>query len=151
MTSADSPRDSVQFIEWSPTSCPRALLISNFHGRVTIWTQPSQVSELYLRASQCMCLVNILEYLTPLKWKSWSGVILQGTSVIINCEYTFNFLSYPLSHFRDVESYFSISFNLFYFISHLPISAHSLFLYFFHIFAYVEYLFLTLFFHSGAN
>ncbi|QCD84338.1 mediator of RNA polymerase II transcription subunit 16-like [Vigna unguiculata] len=39
---ADSPRDSVQFIEWSPTSCPRALLISNFHGRVTIWTQPSQ-------------------------------------------------------------------------------------------------------------
>ncbi|TQD88329.1 hypothetical protein C1H46_026073 [Malus baccata] len=41
---ADSPRDSVQFIEWSPTSCPRALLIANFHGRVTIWTQPSQVS-----------------------------------------------------------------------------------------------------------
>ncbi|KAJ1405482.1 hypothetical protein SESBI_25836 [Sesbania bispinosa] len=30
---ADSPRDSVQFIEWSPTSCPRALLIANFHGR----------------------------------------------------------------------------------------------------------------------
>ncbi|BAT87059.1 hypothetical protein LR48_Vigan09g246200 [Vigna angularis] len=39
---ADSPRDSVQFIEWSPTCCPRALLIANFHGRVTIWTQPSQ-------------------------------------------------------------------------------------------------------------
>ncbi|KAM2512861.1 hypothetical protein PS1_037081 [Malus domestica] len=39
---ADSPRDSVQFIEWSPTSCPRALLIANFHGRVTIWTRPSQ-------------------------------------------------------------------------------------------------------------
>ncbi|KAE8716940.1 Mediator of RNA polymerase II transcription subunit 16 [Hibiscus syriacus] len=39
---ADSPRDSVQFIEWSPTSCPRALLIPNFHGRVTIWTQQSQ-------------------------------------------------------------------------------------------------------------
>ncbi|PQM39235.1 mediator of RNA polymerase II transcription subunit 16 [Prunus yedoensis var. nudiflora] len=39
---ADSPRDSVQFIEWSPTSCPRALLIANFHGRITIWTQPSQ-------------------------------------------------------------------------------------------------------------
>ncbi|XP_068496978.1 mediator of RNA polymerase II transcription subunit 16-like isoform X5 [Phaseolus vulgaris] len=38
----DSPRDSVQFIEWSPTCCPRALLIANFHGRVTIWTQPSQ-------------------------------------------------------------------------------------------------------------
>ncbi|PHU26472.1 Mediator of RNA polymerase II transcription subunit 16 [Capsicum chinense] len=39
---ADSPRDSVQFIEWSPTSCPRALLIANFHGRITVWTQPSQ-------------------------------------------------------------------------------------------------------------
>lgn len=42
----DSPRDSVQFIEWSPTSCPRALLIANFHGRITIWTQPTQVSSL---------------------------------------------------------------------------------------------------------
>ncbi|KAK9714700.1 hypothetical protein RND81_06G113500 [Saponaria officinalis] len=39
---ADSPRDSVQFVEWSPPSCPRALLISNFYGRVTIWMQPSQ-------------------------------------------------------------------------------------------------------------
>lgn len=44
LCSTDSPRDSVQFIEWSPTSCPRALLIANFHGRITIWTQPSQVS-----------------------------------------------------------------------------------------------------------
>jgi hypothetical protein len=48
MPSADSPRDSVQFIEWSPACCPRALLIANFHGRVTIWTQPSQVSDCYL-------------------------------------------------------------------------------------------------------
>ncbi|EPS69188.1 hypothetical protein M569_05578, partial [Genlisea aurea] len=39
---ADSPCDSVQFIEWSPISCPRALLVANFHGQVTIWTQPSQ-------------------------------------------------------------------------------------------------------------
>ncbi|QHO39209.1 Mediator of RNA polymerase II transcription subunit [Arachis hypogaea] len=39
----DSLRDSVHFIEWYPTSCPRALLIANFHGRVTIWTQPSQL------------------------------------------------------------------------------------------------------------
>ncbi|CAI8618718.1 unnamed protein product [Vicia faba] len=38
---ADSPRDPTQFIEWSPSCCPRALLIANFHGRVTIWTQPS--------------------------------------------------------------------------------------------------------------
>lgn len=44
LCSTDSPRDSVQFIEWSPTSCPRALLIANFHGRITIWTQTSQVS-----------------------------------------------------------------------------------------------------------
>ncbi|KAF5944428.1 hypothetical protein HYC85_018505 [Camellia sinensis] len=42
--STDSPRDSVQFMEWSPTSCPRALLIANFHGRITVWTQPSEVS-----------------------------------------------------------------------------------------------------------
>ncbi|XP_020578622.1 mediator of RNA polymerase II transcription subunit 16 isoform X2 [Phalaenopsis equestris] len=39
---ADSPRDFVQFIEWSPKSCSRALLIANFHGRITIWTQASQ-------------------------------------------------------------------------------------------------------------
>lgn len=41
---ADSPRDSVQFIEWSPAACPRALLIANFHGRITIWTNPTLVS-----------------------------------------------------------------------------------------------------------
>ncbi|AES86594.1 mediator of RNA polymerase II transcription subunit 16 [Medicago truncatula] len=29
-------------IQWSPVCCPRALLIANFQGRVTIWTQPSQ-------------------------------------------------------------------------------------------------------------
>ncbi|RZS05035.1 hypothetical protein BHM03_00035464 [Ensete ventricosum] len=39
----DSPRDTIQFIEWSPRSCPRALLVANFHGRITIWTQPSHV------------------------------------------------------------------------------------------------------------
>ncbi|KAG0447071.1 hypothetical protein HPP92_028517 [Vanilla planifolia] len=39
---ADSPRDFVQFIGWSPKSCPRALLIANFHGGISIWTQPSQ-------------------------------------------------------------------------------------------------------------
>ncbi|CAD6213090.1 unnamed protein product [Miscanthus lutarioriparius] len=38
----DSPRDFVQFIEWSPRSCPRALLVANFHGRITIWTQPTK-------------------------------------------------------------------------------------------------------------
>ncbi|XP_031130936.1 mediator of RNA polymerase II transcription subunit 16-like isoform X2 [Ipomoea triloba] len=50
---ADSPRDSVQFIEWSPTSCPRALLIANFHGRITIWTQPSQGPANLVRDASC--------------------------------------------------------------------------------------------------
>ncbi|PNT39482.1 hypothetical protein POPTR_004G040400v4 [Populus trichocarpa] len=50
---ADSPRDSVQFIEWSPTSCPRALLIANFHGRITIWTQPSQCPSNLVRDASC--------------------------------------------------------------------------------------------------
>ncbi|XP_031398933.1 mediator of RNA polymerase II transcription subunit 16 isoform X2 [Punica granatum] len=50
---ADSPRDSVQFIEWSPASCPRALLIANFHGSVTIWTQPSQGPANVVRDASC--------------------------------------------------------------------------------------------------
>ncbi|XP_042029637.1 mediator of RNA polymerase II transcription subunit 16-like isoform X1 [Salvia splendens] len=50
---ADSPRDSVQFIEWSPTSCPRALLIANFHGRTTIWTQPSQGPANLVKEASC--------------------------------------------------------------------------------------------------
>ncbi|KAL7088874.1 hypothetical protein ACP275_13G155200 [Erythranthe tilingii] len=50
---ADSPRDSVQFMEWSPTSCPRALLIANFHGRITIWTQPSQGPANLVKEASC--------------------------------------------------------------------------------------------------
>ncbi|KAL1560182.1 Mediator of RNA polymerase II transcription subunit 16 [Salvia divinorum] len=50
---ADSPRDSVQFIEWSPTSCPRALLIANFHGRITIWMQPSQGPANLVKEASC--------------------------------------------------------------------------------------------------
>ncbi|XP_077241731.1 mediator of RNA polymerase II transcription subunit 16-like isoform X2 [Tasmannia lanceolata] len=50
---ADSPRDAVQFIEWSPASCPRALLIANFHGRITIWTQPSQGPINLVRDASC--------------------------------------------------------------------------------------------------
>ncbi|XP_071707863.1 mediator of RNA polymerase II transcription subunit 16-like isoform X2 [Rutidosis leptorrhynchoides] len=50
---ADSPRDSVQFIEWSPSSCPRALLIANFHGRITIWTQPSHGSDSLVQDASC--------------------------------------------------------------------------------------------------
>jgi hypothetical protein len=57
---ADSPGDTVQFLEWSPTLCPRALLIGNSGGRVTIWTQPSQVSQLgtsFLLSLDCIVLV----------------------------------------------------------------------------------------------
>ncbi|KAF6141454.1 hypothetical protein GIB67_021270 [Kingdonia uniflora] len=50
---ADSPRDSVQFIEWSPANCPRALLVANFHGRITIWTQPSKGPSNLIRDSSC--------------------------------------------------------------------------------------------------
>ncbi|RWR80290.1 Mediator of RNA polymerase II transcription subunit 16 [Cinnamomum micranthum f. kanehirae] len=50
---ADSPRDSVQFMEWSPAPCPRALLIANFHGRITIWTQPSQGPVNLVRDASC--------------------------------------------------------------------------------------------------
>ncbi|CAI0468626.1 unnamed protein product [Linum tenue] len=57
---ADSPRDSVQFIEWSPASCPRALLIANFHGRITIWTQPSQLS-----SSSFLCRARLTWYAMP--------------------------------------------------------------------------------------
>eukprot|EP01018_Ginkgo_biloba_P033852 Gb_16787 [translate_table: standard] len=50
---ADSPCDFVQFIEWSPISCPRALLIGNFNGRVNIWSQPSQGPVNLARAVNC--------------------------------------------------------------------------------------------------
>ncbi|XP_058771590.1 mediator of RNA polymerase II transcription subunit 16-like [Vicia villosa] len=50
---ADSPRDPIQFIEWSPACCPRALLIANFHGRVTIWTQPSQGPANFVLDTSC--------------------------------------------------------------------------------------------------
>ncbi|GMP74720.1 hypothetical protein CsSME_00032056 [Camellia sinensis var. sinensis] len=40
-------------MEWSPTSCPRALLIANFHGRITIWTQPSQGLHNLVRDASC--------------------------------------------------------------------------------------------------
>ncbi|KAK6917525.1 hypothetical protein RJ641_018276 [Dillenia turbinata] len=50
---ADSPRDSVQFIEWSPISCSRALLVANFHGRITVWSQPSQGPAYLVRDASC--------------------------------------------------------------------------------------------------
>ncbi|MCO5608736.1 hypothetical protein L7F22_062951 [Adiantum nelumboides] len=39
---ADSLCDCVQFLEWSPASCTRALLVGTSSGMVTIWTQPLQ-------------------------------------------------------------------------------------------------------------
>nr|APA20182.1 sensitive to freezing 6 [Populus tomentosa] len=78
---ADSPRDSVQFIEWSPTSYSRALLIANFHGRTTIWTQPSQgPSNLVHDASCWQCehewrqdiavVTKWLSSVSPYRWLS---------------------------------------------------------------------------------
>ncbi|XP_057843151.1 mediator of RNA polymerase II transcription subunit 16 isoform X3 [Cryptomeria japonica] len=50
---ADAPCDFVQFIEWSPISCSRALLIANFNGRVNIWSQPTQGAVNLARAVNC--------------------------------------------------------------------------------------------------
>ncbi|GLT63773.1 hypothetical protein SLA2020_363110 [Shorea laevis] len=78
---ADSPRDSVQFIEWSPTSFPCALLIANFHGRITIWTQPSQGPANLVRDASCWqrehewrqdiaVVTKWLSGLSPYRWLS---------------------------------------------------------------------------------
>lgn len=50
---ADSPCDMVQFLEWSPVSCPRALLVGTSSGRVTVWTQPTQDGPNVARALNC--------------------------------------------------------------------------------------------------
>ncbi|KAK1368770.1 hypothetical protein POM88_034862 [Heracleum sosnowskyi] len=44
---------AVQFIEWSPAACPRALLIANFHGRITIWTHPTQGTANLVKDASC--------------------------------------------------------------------------------------------------
>ncbi|GMP72485.1 hypothetical protein CsSME_00030510 [Camellia sinensis var. sinensis] len=78
---ADSPRDSVQFMEWSPTSCPRALLIANFHGRITVWTQPSEGLPNPVRDASCWqrehewrqdiaVVTKWLSGLSPYRWLS---------------------------------------------------------------------------------
>ncbi|XP_033136376.1 mediator of RNA polymerase II transcription subunit 16 [Brassica rapa] len=88
---ADSPRDSVQFIEWSPTSCPRALLIANFHGRITIWTQPTQgAANLVHDATSWQCehewrqdIAVVTKWLTgasPYKWLSSNSKTSSGTN-----------------------------------------------------------------------
>ncbi|CAL5346024.1 unnamed protein product [Camellia sinensis] len=77
----DSPRDSVQFMEWSPTSCPRALLIANFHGRITVWTQPSEGLPNPVRDASCWqrehewrqdiaVVTKWLSGLSPYRWLS---------------------------------------------------------------------------------
>ncbi|KAL5074604.1 hypothetical protein RYX36_013588 [Vicia faba] len=71
---ADSPRDPIQFIEWSPTYCPRALLIANFHGRVTIWTQPSQGPANFVLDTSC--------WLCEHEWRQEISVATKWLSVV---------------------------------------------------------------------
>ena len=82
----DSPRDSVQFIECSPTSCPRALLIANFHGRITIWTQPTQVCapdhwDLPLYFFFVFCVKMFYD---TLRWFFFCGLVLQGSANLVH-------------------------------------------------------------------
>lgn len=50
---AESPCDHIQFLEWSPSLCSRALLVGTSSGRVTIWTQPTQGGSNVARAMNC--------------------------------------------------------------------------------------------------
>lgn len=50
---ADFQCDYVQFLEWSPASCTRALLVGTSSGRVTIWTQPLQGGANAAQALNC--------------------------------------------------------------------------------------------------
>ncbi|CAI8598411.1 unnamed protein product [Vicia faba] len=70
----DSPRDPIQFIEWSPTCCPCALLITNFHGRVTIWTQPSQGPANFVLDTSC--------WLCEHKWRQEISVATKWLSAV---------------------------------------------------------------------
>uniref|UniRef100_A0A2P2KX76 Mediator of RNA polymerase II transcription subunit 16 n=4 Tax=Rhizophora mucronata TaxID=61149 RepID=A0A2P2KX76_RHIMU len=90
---ADSPRDSVQFIEWAPTSCPRALLVANFHGRITIWTQPSQGPANLVRDASCWQqeyewrqeIAVVTKWLTgvsPYRWLSSKSITLANSKSI---------------------------------------------------------------------
>ncbi|KAF9588006.1 hypothetical protein IFM89_006885 [Coptis chinensis] len=77
---ADSPRDSVQFIEWSPSSCPRALLVANFHGRITIWTQPSKGPANVIKdASFWQCEHEWRQDIAVVtKWLCWMSPVISG-------------------------------------------------------------------------
>ncbi|KAL7242482.1 hypothetical protein ACSBR1_014958 [Camellia fascicularis] len=68
-------------MEWSPTSCPRALLIANFHGRITVWTQPSEGLPNPVRDASCWqrehewrqdiaVVTKWLSGLSPYRWLS---------------------------------------------------------------------------------
>lgn len=50
---ADSPCDLIQFLEWSPVSCPRALLVGTSSGRVTVWMQPTHGGSNVAHAMNC--------------------------------------------------------------------------------------------------
>lgn len=91
---ADSPCDFVQFIEWSPISCPRALLIANFNGRVNIWSQPTQGPVNLARAVNCWycehewrqdlaVVTKWLSGMSPYRW------ITTGSSASANSKLSF--------------------------------------------------------------
>ncbi|XP_042422387.1 mediator of RNA polymerase II transcription subunit 16-like [Zingiber officinale] len=69
---ADSPGDSVRFIEWSPRSCRRALLVGNLQGRITIWTQPCQGRVNLVRDASC--------WLCEYEWKQDHAVATKWLS-----------------------------------------------------------------------
>jgi len=77
LSSLDSYLDSVMSIQWSPVCCLRELLIANSHGRVTIWTQPSQVSDCWV-LSKSNCYVFYYKFLYGHRFKTY----LKGSSSI---------------------------------------------------------------------
>ncbi|KAH7306515.1 hypothetical protein KP509_22G016300 [Ceratopteris richardii] len=81
---ADSMFDYVQFLEWSPPPCTRALLIGTSSGRVTIWMQPSEGMANAAQALNCWkcehewqqepaAVTKWLSGVTPYRWTPAAG------------------------------------------------------------------------------
>eukprot|EP00268_Persea_americana_P052026 TRINITY_DN5801_c1_g4_i2.p1 TRINITY_DN5801_c1_g4~~TRINITY_DN5801_c1_g4_i2.p1 ORF type:complete len:1101 (-),score=229.01 TRINITY_DN5801_c1_g4_i2:291-3593(-) len=79
-------------MEWSPAPCPRALLIANFHGRITIWTQPSQGPVNLVRDASCWhcehewrqdlaVVTKWLAGMCPYRWLSSSSTSLANSKL----------------------------------------------------------------------
>ncbi|KAE7995641.1 hypothetical protein FH972_000415 [Carpinus fangiana] len=96
---ADSPRDSVQFIEWSPTSCPRALLIANFHGRTTIRIQASQGPVNLVRDASCWQLEH--------EWRQDIAVVTKWLSGVSQYRWLSSKSSTPTSKSTFEEKFLS--------------------------------------------